>query len=83
MQDLYHLDHFLGHFQNQFKDVLDHSGFKVLEATPKSDETCDVRCLVDGNQDKPVHLLFKMCVKDIGRNKGCWMTATLLREDAQ
>lgn len=80
-KDLYHFDHFMGEFLNKFKDIIDHSGFE-LEQGEESETLSEVVAKVSMKQGGIASIQFTMKVKDIGRNKGRWMTKTIKRMDA-
>jgi hypothetical protein len=79
-KDLYHFDHFMGHFLSTFQDIIDHKGFE-LEQGEEGDSVSYIVGKVRTKNDTTVTLQFIMKVKDIGRNKGRWMTKTLKRID--
>ena len=73
--------HCAGHFGTKFNDILDHNGYHIQATDKITPEFCDVKVVVEGTQDESVPLLFQMQVKDVGRNKGCFMTACLSRRN--
>ena len=78
-KDLYHFDHFMGEFSNKFKDIIGHDGFK-LEQGEQTDTISEIVAEVATTQGAS-RVQFTMKVKDVGRNKGRWMTKTIKRVD--
>lgn len=79
-KDLYHFDHFMGEFSNKFQDIIDHNDFQ-LEQGEESEELSHIIAQVLTKNGDTVSVQFIMKVKDIGRNKGKWMTKTIKRID--
>jgi hypothetical protein len=79
--DLYHLDHFMGKFQNRFPDLVNSSSFHVLEdsvvepADTVDDGvwTVDAR-VVGGSGKSETTVRFHLKKKKVGSRKGSLMT---------
>lgn len=82
--DLYHLDHFMGKFQNKFPDLVNSSSFIVLDdassvhvpqdSTAK-DATWTVEAVVVGQvKTSETRVRFHLRRKEIGSRKGSLMT---------
>jgi hypothetical protein len=67
-----------GTFSSNFQDVLNHEGYVIEGETVPAPGFTDVTTTVQGSNG-PVSLLFRMKLKDVGRNTGCWMTSCLTR----
>ena len=78
-KDLYHFDHFMGEFSNKFKDIIGHEGFE-LEQVQEEEALSEIVAKVV-TKEGTASVQFTMKVKDIGRNKGRWMTKTIKRID--
>lgn len=74
-KDLYHQDHFMGQFGNQFPEMLNSSSFEILgeEAGEDGAWTVDARVIGgDGSSEKCVR--FHLKKKQVGPKKGAFMT---------
>ena len=69
----------MGEFSNKFKDSIGHDGFK-LEQGEQGDTLSEIVAEV-ATKEGAARVQFTMKVKDIGRNKGRWMTKTIKRID--
>lgn len=70
--------HCAGTFSSTFQDLLNHEGYVIEGQTAPAPGFTEVMAAVEGSNG-PVSLLFRMKLKDVGRNTGCWMTACLTR----
>jgi hypothetical protein len=68
-----------GEFSNKFQDIIDHAGFHVQPAKDGGNDTKLVTATVTTKQGEQHSVEFTMKIKDVGRNRGCWMTATIKR----
>lgn len=76
-KDLYHQDHFMGQFGNQFPEMLNSSSFEILgeEAGEGEDGTWTVDArVVGGNGSSEKVVRFHLKKKKIGPRKGAFMT---------
>lgn len=71
----------MGEFSNKFQDLIGHAGFE-LEQGDESDTFSQVLARVSTKQGGTASIQFTMKVKDIGRNKGRWMTKTIKQVEA-
>ena len=76
-KDLYHQDHFMGQFGNQFPEMLNASSFEILGDVPGEGEdgtwTVDAR-VVGGNGSSEKKVRFHLKKKMVGPRKGSFMT---------
>lgn len=80
--DLYHLDHFMGKFQNRFPDLVNSSSFRVVEdgvVEPADVDDVDAVWTVDaqvvgGSGKSETTVRFHLKRKKVGSRKGSLMT---------
>jgi hypothetical protein len=82
--DLYHLDHFMGKFQNKLPDLVNSSSFEILDdiqsvIIPHDSDKVDATWIVEAvivNQTKSsqTHVRFHLRMKRVGSRKGSLMT---------
>jgi len=79
-KDLYHFDHFMGHFAGVFPELL--SGFEgyTIDRLEERDGVAFAWVTVKDRVQNELELQFVLDKKDIGRKRDSWMTARLLKQ---
>mmetsp|Transcript_7398 Transcript_7398/g.13681 ORF Transcript_7398/g.13681 Transcript_7398/m.13681 type:complete len:95 (+) Transcript_7398:494-778(+) len=84
-KDLYHFDHFLGGFQNEFGDLMDNTGFEISETVMVNElgeQAVDVVVSnVRANVEYEKKFTFCLVRRDFGKKKGCLMTSRIIKHD--
>ncbi|QDZ22304.1 hypothetical protein HOP50_07g48420 [Chloropicon primus] len=81
-KDLYHFDHFLGGFQNEFPELLGNTGFEItaLGESDQGEQAVDV--VVRGskaNTEFEKKFTFCLTEREFGTKKGCLMTSRIVK----
>lgn len=78
-KDLYHFDHFMGHFQNVYPELLIASSFIISDMQQEADGCQAIQVQVkSGDSVSDFHFL--LARKTIGKKKGSLMTRTLIKQ---
>jgi hypothetical protein len=80
-KDLYHFDHFLGGFQNEFPGLIDNKGFTVREAGKSDLGEVTVEVVVQCEKVDSYEQKFTFCLveREFGTKKGCLMTTRIIK----
>jgi hypothetical protein len=69
-----------GQFQNAFPELLNAEGYAIGDSSESGDGSVTVEISVSTKStEKDCRFAFVMRQKDVGRNRGCWMTKTVMR----
>ncbi len=87
-KDLYHLDHFMGQFQNYLPEMMNLTSFKIVqtrqlvaESSPgKNDDVWEVVVAVTDKVGKVTNFTFELKRKKVGARKGALMTSMIRRD---
>lgn len=81
-KDLYHLDHFMGMFQNHLPELVRLTSYEVIDARMgPTDDDWIVTVAVISSVGKAAKFKFHLKRKKVGTRKGSLMTAMISRED--
>ena len=84
-KDLYHLDHFMGMFQNNLPELVRLASYEIINSNTSSDNDNDdwvVTVAVMSSVNKPAKFKFHLRRKKVGARKGALMTAMITREES-
>ena len=74
-------DHFLGHFQNVFPELMDMQSYELSEGQQEQEGSHTVHVKVKTHRGAHAEFSFLLAKKMIGKKKGSLMTRTLLRTE--
>ena len=77
-KDLYHFDHFMGHFQNVYPELLTASSYSLGDVQQEAEGCVSIPFQVISG-DAPFNFRFLLVRKTIGKKKGSFMTRTLTK----
>ena len=77
-KDLYHFDHFMGHFQNVYPELLTADSYSIDAAEQEAEDCQSVTVQVSSGETRST-FRFLLVKKTIGKKKGSLMTRTLTR----
>mmetsp|Transcript_10484 Transcript_10484/g.36211 ORF Transcript_10484/g.36211 Transcript_10484/m.36211 type:complete len:257 (+) Transcript_10484:1399-2169(+) len=81
-KDLYHFDHFLGGFQNEFKDLMEYDSYSFDGVGMNQEGEKTVRVTVRGSrgsQEYEKSFTFCLVTREFGTKKGCLMTSRIVK----
>ncbi|WZN64717.1 hypothetical protein HKI87_10g62740 [Chloropicon roscoffensis] len=81
-KDLYHFDHFLGGFQNEFKDLMEYDSYSFDDVGMNQEGEKTVRVTVRGSrgsQEYEKSFTFCLVTREFGTKKGCLMTSRIVK----
>ena len=78
-KDLYHFDHFMGHFQNVYPELLNASSYSISDVQQEADGCQAVQVEVKSG-DAVSDFRFLLAEKAVGKKKGSLMTRTLTKQ---
>ncbi|KAH7622029.1 hypothetical protein Ndes2526B_g02854 [Nannochloris sp. 'desiccata'] len=87
-KDLYHLDHFMGQFQNYLPEMMNLTFYEIIEsrqtvgesAPGENDDVWEVVVRVTDKIEKVTNFTFELKRKKVGARKGALMTSMIRRE---